>query len=213
MIKFVISLKYLTLNVMVLNLLKLLVDIHFLVFLENKLWKYSCRKWYFPFPQFSPWSADWAWKRHKIGHLAGPGESLRRLSATHPKLNPFHLLKLLMNVSSQCIPMEFNTFTDWPYLKTMSYFVPHSTFQKSEFSSSMFPEGGGEIMGKQCVWSLSQIKNVHNCRKQMLYEDNMFWGKQSMFESSISWSCAQGTLYKNMWMGVEDTFGRDNLAS
>ena len=147
----------------ILNIFYLLVDIHFLVFVENKLWKYSCRKWYFPFPQFSPWSADWAWKRHKIGHLAGPGESLRRLSATHPKLNPFHLLKLLMNVSSQCIPMEFNTFTDRPYMKTMSYFVPHSTFQKSEFSSSMFPEGGGEIMGKQCVWSLSQIKNVHNC--------------------------------------------------
>ena len=23
------------------------------------------------FSQFSPWSADWAWKRHKIGHSAG----------------------------------------------------------------------------------------------------------------------------------------------
>ena len=67
---------------------------------KKKPGKNSCRKWYFPFPQFSPWSADWAWKRHKIGHLAGPGESLRRLSTTCPKLNPFHLLKLLINVSS-----------------------------------------------------------------------------------------------------------------
>ena len=84
----------------ILNLFKLLINMHFLVFVGKKLWKYSCRKWYFPFPQFSPWSADWAWKRHKIGHLAGPGESLRRLSTTCPKLNPFHLLKLLINVSS-----------------------------------------------------------------------------------------------------------------
>lgn len=96
---------------------------------KKKPGKNSCRKWYFPFPQFSPWSADWAWKRHKIGHLAGLGGNLQGgFSTTRLKLNPFHEPKLLMSV--QCIPMEFNTFSDDQYLETMSYFVPQPTIRK-----------------------------------------------------------------------------------
>ena len=50
------------------------------------------------FSQFSPWSADWAWKRHKIGHSVGSRGISKEAFNNQPRGDGILLVKLAMNV-------------------------------------------------------------------------------------------------------------------
>ena len=168
---------------------------HFLVFVGKKLWKYSCRKWYFPFPQFSPWSADWAWKRHKIGHLAGPGESLRRLSTTSPKLNPFHLLKLLINVSSvfQWSSILPQTCNIWKQCHILSP-NPHSPQKRRRYTIIrcflIHVSWGGEDRKAMCVISLTDKE----CSQLSLCPSLELLSIEMMLTMLIQFKCEHGKI-------------------
>ena len=85
------------------------------------------------FSQFSPWSADWAWKRHKIGHSAGSRGISKEAFNNQPRGDGILLVKLAMNVF--CLQRHGDIIKSYECLQysdtAVQYFLRPKIFENS----------------------------------------------------------------------------------